>query len=285
MASLCETFRSEAGQVWHRMRRAADLQLFMSEETLTEIALYELARRHQSGHFMIIPATKPQEARHGADWLWWFASSGSGISYRVQAKRLYQSGKYEGLFKKTGDPLSQLKKLIAHSHADGHIPIYCFYNFEHPHGNFGSCGLGCTHNYHAPSYWGCTIALANDVSFANSDELTVLRKFTMPWHLLACTSHGRPLANAAAAAGRILAEPKGAPTIEGDHVQWERPQIEMNTSVRSLPEYVRDMIQIGRRQRAEPTATSHRREIDSRALRIIDEQDLAGLTIFEEIRE
>jgi hypothetical protein len=67
------------------MRMAAKLQLFMSEETLTETALFEIARKHQSGEFIVIPATKSQESVHGADWLFWFVANGKGLSYRVQS--------------------------------------------------------------------------------------------------------------------------------------------------------------------------------------------------------
>ena len=34
----------------------------MSEETITETVLYEIALKHQSGDFLVCPATKSQEA-------------------------------------------------------------------------------------------------------------------------------------------------------------------------------------------------------------------------------
>jgi hypothetical protein len=47
MQDLCTTFRKEAGVVWNRMRSAASLGLSLSEETLTECALYNIALAHQ----------------------------------------------------------------------------------------------------------------------------------------------------------------------------------------------------------------------------------------------
>jgi hypothetical protein len=60
-------------------------------------------------------ATKHEEAKHGADWEWWFIYRGKGIGFRVQAKRLFASGKYESLFekKKGAKQYDQLDKLVA----------------------------------------------------------------------------------------------------------------------------------------------------------------------------
>jgi hypothetical protein len=190
------------------MRGAAKLDLFMSEETITETILYGTARKHQAGDFLVIPATKSQESIHGADWLFWFVAAGKGISYRIQAKRLFQSGRYESLFKagkdltgKPVDPHQQLKKLIQKAAEQQHMPIYCFYNFEHSDGGFKGSPHSCSHNYRCPSFWGCSIALAQDVQFANSDALEILRPYMRPWHLLACSSKDKTLADAAADAG------------------------------------------------------------------------------------
>jgi|GEM_PF-2544861 len=287
---LCDTFRHQAGAVWNRMRKAADLKMPMSEETLTETVLFETARKHQSGDFLVVPATKSEEAVHGADWLFWFVAGGKGISYRVQAKRLFPSGRYESLFKsgkdKGGqpiDPEQQLKKLIQKAKQDEHIPLYCFYNFRHSDGQFNFTSSKCSHNYRPPSFWGCSIALAEDVRFAKSDALKALRPFMIPWHLLACTSDTVRLSDAAARACRILAEPKGSPSVVNGVIQWERPQRNVASEVRVPPDYVRQMIEIQRRP--DITSESARRtEIEDQARSILDEQELVGLTIFDDTR-
>ena len=71
MPTLCQTFRKEAGVAWNRMRTAAELRLALSEETLTECSLYNIALAHQGTDIVIELATKPAEGNHGADWEWW----------------------------------------------------------------------------------------------------------------------------------------------------------------------------------------------------------------------
>ena len=62
LQTLCETFRWQAGVVWNRTIRATDLKLFMSEETTTEMALYEIARWRQTGDYTATPAIAVKEA-------------------------------------------------------------------------------------------------------------------------------------------------------------------------------------------------------------------------------
>jgi hypothetical protein len=51
------------------MAKASRVGLALSEETLTETALYEMALAHElDGKVAISLATKPQEAKHGGDW-------------------------------------------------------------------------------------------------------------------------------------------------------------------------------------------------------------------------
>src|SRR5260370_42373124 len=99
MPTLCQTFRKEAAIVWNRMSIAARLNLSLSEETITECALYNIALAHQSGEIVIRLATKPAEARHGADWEWWLVRGSKGFGFRVQAKRLFPDGRYRALRK------------------------------------------------------------------------------------------------------------------------------------------------------------------------------------------
>jgi len=270
------------------MKRAAALKQRTGEETLTENVLYEIARRHQTGDFLVIPATKQEESIHGADWLFWFVSGKKGISYRVQAKKLFPSGRYESLFKSGSsngipvDPEEQIKKLIQKADEDSHIPLYCFYNFSHPDGNFKQIYPGCLHKYRPPSFWGCSIALAQDVSFAKSNALKDLRKFMLPWHLLACSSHNRALVDSSVKTISSLAEPKGEPKVSGDTIQWERPKIEISPTVRPLPAYVNILIDIERSRRENPA--SRQDDINGQAREVIEVEDLAGVVVFGDNR-
>src|SRR5919201_552842 len=110
MPTLCQTFRKEAGAVWNRMQTAAKLGLSLSEETLTECALYNIALAHQGKDIVIDLATKAAEAKHGADWEWWLVRGKKALGFRVQAKRLFANGEYRALHKSAANPYEQLDK-------------------------------------------------------------------------------------------------------------------------------------------------------------------------------
>jgi len=137
------------------MDKAIGLGAPLNEETLTEITLFEIASAHQvSGEFMVEIATKSAENRHGADWEWWLIKNGRGVGFRVQAKRLFENGAYQSLFKSGPDRLSQAKTLISTAEADGLVPLYCFYNSPHTGGFAYFSPSKCRHDYKGPSLWG-----------------------------------------------------------------------------------------------------------------------------------
>lgn len=188
MTELCKTFRREAATVWNRTRQAARLGISLSEETLTEWAMYQIAASHQHQGIVVDLATKPAESKHGADWEWWLARGGKAVCFRVQAKRLYPDGRYRALRKPGPHPYEQLDKLVSSAQQAGAYPLYCFYNFQFPKISFGSPNH-CQHSYRAPSYWGCSLAFPDQVKSLNSDALKSLRPHMFPWHQLVC-SHG-----------------------------------------------------------------------------------------------
>jgi hypothetical protein len=193
MPDLCETFRWQAGHVWNRMAKAASVRMALSEETITETALYEMAlARFGDSTIAITLATKPQEARHGGDWEWWLIAGKIGISFRVQAKRLFRNGRYQSLLKPAPHPYAQLDILRTSARRDGHVPLYCFFNFDHPTASFTRSDGYCRHSYHMPSFWGCTLAFPDGVRAAGSDRLADLRhNGDIPWVSLADTGQLR----------------------------------------------------------------------------------------------
>ena len=114
-------------------------------------------------------AKKHEEAKHGADWEWWLIHNNEGLRFRIQAKRLFQSGQYQSLFdkKKGAKPYDQLNKLAAASKKENCIPLYCFYNFPVRNSQFSARKKSCRHRYKAPSFWGCSIALPEAVRAKN----------------------------------------------------------------------------------------------------------------------
>ena len=128
---LCRSFRDRAREVQRDMDDAARLGLSRSEETITEDLLLRLAQAHPPHELQIKQFTRNEEGVHGADWEFWFCNDdGVGIPVRVQAKRLYPSGRYEALFHQSEtqhqNNTNQCRELIRN--ARGSIPIYVFYN-------------------------------------------------------------------------------------------------------------------------------------------------------------
>ena len=253
----------------------------MNEETTTEIVLYEVARRHQSGNYRALPATKAEESGHGADWLWWFGDVSNGVGFRVQAKQLFASGRYRNLFKSKGNPQSQLNKLVRMAKKDGYHPLYCFYNFRLP--PYFATAQNCGHGYRAPSYWGCSIALPEDIKRQNSDHVADLHRFMLPWHFLVCTDDETNLAEAAIRAISKLARPKPLGEGRTRRTRAGRGRLSLNIETRATPSFVRELLEIRRPQ-------VRRREIEvwdqitERARVVLEQQKLAGLAIFEDTR-
>jgi hypothetical protein len=181
MKSLRDKMRMEAGRVWHWKAKAEQLDLFMSEETLTEVILLQLASRFQGRGLKVSPFTKPQEKKDGADWEFWFIQAGQAFGLRVQAKRLFPTGNYES-FRPKG---TQTQTLIQRA-KDCH-PVFVFYNDSSAYkGGNPSCRCDA---YRGPSYLGCTIASAHVVQKGHSNGATNIAPVTIPWHCLLCQKH------------------------------------------------------------------------------------------------
>ena len=233
MPSLCESFRKEAGFVWNRMKKAGLLGMSLSEETLTEYTLYNIAVAHARTKIIIDLATKQEEAKHGADWEWWLIHGSKGLGFRVQAKRLFPSGRYQSLFdkKKGAGPYDQLDKLVRISTKEGLVPLYCFYNFPVGKGQFSARKNPCNHWYNGPSFWGCSLAFPEEVKAKKSDELARLESIMSPWHLLVCESSKIDLVSAVQSFLR------------------KAGKSDQQTAPRELPPHVRRLIELGDRMR------------------------------------
>lgn len=237
----------------------------MSEETLTETALYGIALQHQGKEIVIDLATKPAEKRHGADWEWWLVLGNKGLGFRVQAKRLFSSGRYHSLFKPGANPYVQLDKLVSSASASDLIPLYCFFNFQHPSGKFSGQKNGCQHSYRGPSFWGCSLALPENVKSAKSNTLATLRSYMYPWHMLVCPDTNSDIIDAAT---KFM-------TAQSEHHQ--KPE------VRHLPDYVTRLIELGDSRRQSDHGRPYldeeywREDADA-------PDDLCGLAVFQDLR-
>lgn len=194
---LCLFFHENAWMVWARTGIAITRRLQFSETTATELLLLDLALR-RSSQVTVIPFTSAAEAENGADWEWCFtdAKACKFARARIQAKRLYKSGKYDRLNHQFHDGTGeyQIDRLLADC-PKGVVPLYAFYN------NFAGLDL---RQSDCPS-WGISWALATDIKQlmleAASDSRTSktywvpeLRKVvaqSRPWHELVCLCEER----------------------------------------------------------------------------------------------
>lgn len=194
MTDLCNTFRNQASRVWHRTGDAAALKMRLNEETITEMALFEIAlAQRNSRKFSVEVFTKAAEARNGADWELWLVKKGRGVGFRVQSKRLYLSGKYEMLFKRG---VGQAQKLISSAATGNCAPLYCFYNHPNSAEKFNFPDSGCGHDYRGASRWGCALVDANQVLGLYEDNIQFLSPLSKPWHELVCCKRGESLPDA-----------------------------------------------------------------------------------------
>jgi hypothetical protein len=196
MTTLSETFRKEAGTVWNRMRKAARVGLSLSEETITESALYNIALAHQGNGIVISLQTRQAEHRHGADWEWWIVRGNRGVGFRVQAKRLFREGDYRYLLKSGGARYQQLDTLVRESAREQLVPLYCFFNFDHRDLRPARTNA-CNHDYRGRSFWGCALAFPAEIRHANSNTIADLQPLMRPWHQLVCQSGQADLLDAA----------------------------------------------------------------------------------------
>ncbi len=126
-----------------------------NEETLTEIALVELGRRVGAVTVVQKPS-RAVESREGHDWVWTVRSPRGFGTMRVQAKKLYPSGRYEKLNHHYDVPTTaggtskelQLERLIRTSHAQGHAPVYAMYNGDF--GDFAASSVALGHCCRSP---------------------------------------------------------------------------------------------------------------------------------------
>ncbi len=171
-----------------------------NEETVTENLLLELAERHSGRNLEIRSYTKPEEGTGtkatnnlptGADWAFWFGDTNNkGIELRIQAKRLFNSGKYESL-DGNGQQIEHLMKNCGSA-----IPLYVFYNSKALHKNrfvdetfFGNLEYFHNHHFHYHTNLGCTFAPVTSIPQKNKPLHNEINRM-YPWHVLVCHCQG-----------------------------------------------------------------------------------------------
>jgi hypothetical protein len=118
-----------SNDTWERLRDSRSLDIRFGEETITDLVLLELKRKHSPRSYIAqTPVVK--EKTQGTDWEWWVGSDRIGwIRYAVQAKRLNKDMRYGAITHKVNGT-QQVKLLENYAIANRAVPIYCFYNYS-----------------------------------------------------------------------------------------------------------------------------------------------------------
>jgi hypothetical protein len=190
-SDLCRTFDRLSASVWATLADASAYGLSYGEESLTDMLLLELKRQHAK-ELTITPFNRRQEGRNGADWAWWFEGK-QWLGMRVQAKRLYPSGRYEALDDLVGKSKTKLQAdlLLTEAKADNLFPMYCFYNFWDVTKNpVANAAFNCQTFPRSEHLLGCTLAPAADVKLQALDQgkkdFASVGPLSFPWVCLVC---------------------------------------------------------------------------------------------------
>ena len=174
---------------WERLRDARSLDIRFGEETITDLILLELKRKHGRRSF-IAQTPIAKEKVQGTDWEWWIGSDRIGwIRYAVQAKRLDRDMRYGAITHKVKG-VYQVTLLENYARLNRAVPLYCFYNYSQTgiDKKAWSCGLSYDKQQLA-----CTVAPITTAKKAvnNRGKKTFSEihshSTTLPWRcLIAC---------------------------------------------------------------------------------------------------
>lgn len=104
----------------------------------------------------------------------------------------------------------------------------------------------------------------------------------VPWHLLVCGGINTSLADAVVASSGMLASAKPTRISDDGRERPGRGQLDISFVKRPTPLAVQEIIEIQEKKVPAPAEIERRREIDARAQSFLDEQDVAGIAIFND---
>jgi len=190
--TVCNTFQQLAVYTWTQIKRSRKVNYQLKEETLTDMIVLELKRKH--GHQIITHTfSRYYESRNGADWEWWFNHSGKWIGFRVQAKIINnKSNEFEHLHYKGKTALAHQCDTLIHnalSTSPPKIPLYSLFLSTDDKSLLKT--WFCNTFKLDRKLWGCSLINAFDVYKLRSSNIKHLRdldKLIRPWHCLVCCS-------------------------------------------------------------------------------------------------
>jgi hypothetical protein len=152
------------------------------EETITEMNLLEIRRRHPD-QVRIRTFTKAKEsAETGADWDWHIVGRRHTLKMRIQAKRVTKKGSIAGLSKSARtSPMPQIDLLMHDASKHNMKPAYCFYSSEAQRTIWTAARLDGDGTAFET---GCLLADAQVVKRRMPTRLSKIEPFAVPWHYL-----------------------------------------------------------------------------------------------------
>lgn len=120
-----------AESTWCRLRDAKTYSVRLGEETITDLLVLDFMRSEMQRSSRVFHVTKQKEAQYGIDLLIVTRiDSNSTAVLAVQAKKLYNTGRYDSLNHRVGDNrIPQLDLLESFAWKRGYIPLYLLYNY------------------------------------------------------------------------------------------------------------------------------------------------------------
>jgi hypothetical protein len=190
IVSLHQTFRDVALRTGQFIEAGTVSGLGIFEETLTDVNLLEIDRRH-SDHIRTYKYKKREEgSKSGADWLWCIGEPGSWISLLIQAKivnpkthrcqHLDYKGKQTDYMSKRQ---SQRTLLVKFAYTHKLLPLYCIYSHLPPKLEPYAKAVKSLSNIEA-SEWSCSFMSPKYVKKLNNQKKNKqddLLHYSFPW--------------------------------------------------------------------------------------------------------
>ncbi|MEO1150665.1 MAG: DUF6615 family protein [Pseudomonadota bacterium] len=189
MYDFLSTLLDLADTTSRNLQYAYDPEVHVSfgEETITEINLLELQRRHPQA-VQLKTFSRRAEATNGADWEWHIIGRHWVLKLMVQAKRLAANNVLKIKYTVRSTGADQLDTLIAASAAANCRPIYCLYCTEAQRRAWAIENRQHDDQQEYSQY-GCLICDANDVRGISPKSLQEIEDKCVPWHYLALNKH------------------------------------------------------------------------------------------------
>lgn len=249
---------ASAHWIWDRRGVAKRLAFPFSEETVTETVLLDLAAE-LPGAIHIVPFTKPEEGKTGADWEWCLhdAATGRYLRFLVQAKVLDDRDRvYAHIDRYVGNTgVRQIDRLWATSVRRRVPALYAFYNHLDDPSRLPLHHCAC---HQCVGCWGASVAPLGAVyprvmGSPPDKTFDTLAQVSVAWRCLLCAGAGGgperdPIDGAIAGLNRLaaLARERSPDTPVGDLPSMpEAPE-------REPPDYLRPLLGLAEDMGAAP---------------------------------